>query len=388
MRSDNVWRSPLGDMHMMMSGEKLLKLVGSGTTLVWGGLAVLLAAAEVIVDWTTWIELDISIVYGLPLVLAAAARSRRLLWTLALLVVCATFIVYSHQIPPGAFALDEPFFVNRLLSAVTILFAAGLLHLLTLAVDALDRQRREAEAASARKTRLLASVSHDMRTPLTTISLMAELIRRTAADPQLTVQVPGLAQALQANAISLADLVRDVLDSSHIESGQIALRESAFSLNDLVAEECRLLQPLADTKALWIRQELPQAAIVVSADRIKLARVLRNLLNNAIKFTASGGVTISAALNPDGGAVIRVIDTGAGVEPENLERIFGEFVQLQAAPDGEGWGLGLAICKRLIAFMGGEIRVESQPGRGSVFAIHLPAARVLAPAEGAAPLRV
>jgi signal transduction histidine kinase len=373
-------------MHMM-SAEKLLKLVGSGTTLVWGGLAVLLAATEVVVDWTTWIELDISIVYGLPLVLAAAARSRKLLWTLALLLVCATFVVYSHQIPAGAFSLDEPFFVNRLLSAVTILFAAGLLHLLTLAVDALDRQRREAEAASARKTRLLASVSHDLRTPLTTISLMAELIRRTAADPQLAVQVPGLAQALQANAVSLDDLVRDILDSSHFDSGQITLRESEFSLNDLIVEECRLMQPLAEAKALWIKEELPQTPILVSADRVKLARVLRNLLNNAIKFTASGGVTMSAALSPDGAAVIRVIDTGAGVEPENLERIFGEFVQLQAAPENEGWGLGLAICKRLTGFMGGEIRVESQPGHGSVFAVHLPATRVITPPESAALVR-
>jgi signal transduction histidine kinase len=147
------------------------------------------------------------------------------------------------------------------------------------------------------------------------------------------------------------------------------------------------MQPLAEAKALWIKEELPQTPILVSADRVKLARVLRNLLNNAIKFTASGGVTMSAALSPDGAAVIRVIDTGAGVEPENLERIFGEFVQLQAAPENEGWGLGLAICKRLTGFMGGEIRVESQPGHGSVFAVHLPATRVITPPESAALVR-
>src|SRR5690349_16901000 len=96
---------------------------------VLGVLAVLLATLEVVVDWTTWIQLNISLVYGLPLILAAAARSRRLLWALTVVLIVITFIVYSMQIPPGLFSFTEPFFVNRVLSMAAMLLTAGLSHI-------------------------------------------------------------------------------------------------------------------------------------------------------------------------------------------------------------------------------------------------------------------
>src|SRR5207237_5820686 len=114
---------------------------------------------------------------------------------------------------------------------------------------------------------------------------------------------------------SLADLVTDVLDIAYFDSGRVDLRESDFSLNDLIAEECRSLEPQAAAKALTLAAELPQPAIWLRADRIKLARVLRNLINNAIQFTVRGGVTIDCALAPERDLVIRVTDTGIGVAP-------------------------------------------------------------------------
>ncbi len=368
---------------------------------VLGALAIALAAAEIFLDVTTWIQLNIAIIYSLPLVLAAGARSRRLLWGLAFVLVLITFIVYWLQDAQGSPSFHDEYFINRSLAAVTIVLAAALLHALSKAADALDarnqqlaatqgelvqrnreldRQRAEAEEASDRKTRLLMSVSHDVRSPLTSINLMAELMSDAASNADRLAMLPGLAQNLRSNAQSLGNLVTDVLDIAYFDSGRIELRDSEFSLNDLMAEEARSLEPLASAKELSLTLQLPQPAVWLRADRIKLVRVLRNLVSNAIRFTPRGGVTIAAQPTQDGGLAIRVMDTGVGVAPEHLERIFADFTRLgrPASGDDPGWGLGLAICRRLTRLMGGDVSVESVPGRGSTFIVHLPSSRVVA----------
>lgn len=366
---------------------------------VLAALAIALALAEVAVDLSTWIQLNIAIVYSLPLVLAAAGRHRRLLWGLAFVLVCVTFIVYWQQ--DASPSLHDEYFVNRALAAVNVLLAAALLHALSVAAETLearnrqlslyqeeitrrnrelDLQRAHAEEASDRKTRLLMSVSHDIRSPLTSISLMADLISDTASDPGSTSRLPALAQGLQRDVGSLADMVNDVLDIAYFDSGRVALRESEFSLNQMIAEECHALQPLATAKNLRLALELPPSAIWLRADRIKLARVLRNLANNALQFTQHGSVTIACEPGPERDVLIRVTDTGPGIAPEHLPGIFGEFTQLDSRASGErrGWGLGLAICRRLTRLMGGEVSVESERDRGSTFIVRLPASRVLA----------
>ena len=340
------------------------------------GSALALAVVEIYIDWLTWIELNVAIVYSLPLVVAAAARNRRLIWLLALVLLTATFVVYARQIPPGHFAPREPFFVNRVLASVTLLLAASLLHGLTLAADALDAKGLQAEEASTRKSRLLASVSHDMRTPLTTINVMAELIRHTADDPALAAELPRLARSLQTSALSMSDMVGDVLDISAIDSGRIALHASEFALDDLLAQELQSFEPLARAKGLRLRLSEAHRPVRLLADKVKLARVVRNLVMNAIKFTDAGSVTVSSGVADDGAALIRVADTGIGIARENLDRIFGEFAQLRAASaeDKRGWGLGLAISRRLAGMMGGAIAVESRVNVGSTFTIRLPPA--------------
>jgi signal transduction histidine kinase len=362
---------------------------------VLGALAIALAAVGIVVDVTTWIQLNIAIMFSPPLVLAAAARSRRLLWGLAFVLVIVTFIVYWLQNAHGNASLHDEYFINRLLAAVNIVIAAALLHALSRAGDILearnrqlaaaqrevmqrnrelDLQRAEAEEASDRKTRLLMSVSHDVRSPLTSINLMADLISDAASHADQRAMLPQLAQNLRSNAQSLHNLVTDVLDIAYFDSGRIAMRESEFSLNELLADKCRALEPLAAAKRLRLAMELPQPELWLRADQIKLARVLRNLITNAIQFTAQGGVTVAAALEPDGGATIRVSDSGTGIAPEHLQRIFGDFTQLnrRSSDPSSGWGLGLAICRRLTRLMGGEVSVESVPGRGSTFTVHLP----------------
>jgi signal transduction histidine kinase len=376
---------------------------------VTAALAVPLAVIEVFLDWITRIEVNVSIVYGLPLVLAAAGRSRKLVWALALFLLLMTFSVYAVQIPPGVFSSREPLFVNRVLAAAALLLTAGLLHVWMIAVDTteaqsralksrneqlqaanqelhlreqeiarqneeLDRRRREAEEASRRKTRFLASATHDIRTPLNAISLMAEVIRSTADDPSLAAQVPEMAHCLQANALSLADLVSEILDLTRFDSGRLELQETTFSLNDLFADECRRLHPLALDKNLWLKVQPSAPDIALRTDRVKLTRVLGNLVANAIKFTESGVVTVSGSLVPARGVLIHVTDTGVGIAPEHLTKIFDEFAQVgnAARSHHKGWGLGLAICRRLIEALGGQITVDSELNGGSVFTICLP----------------
>jgi signal transduction histidine kinase len=386
-------------------------------------VAVGLALLEVFIDAVTWVELDVAAIYGLPLVLAALTRSRRLLWLLTAALTIATFAVYAVQIPGGAFALNETFFVNRLFDAVAVLLTAGLLHVWIISVDTaeaqaqllktqndeleaanvelmrheekiahqneeLERRRREAEEASARKTQFLTSVSHDIRTPVNTINLMAEVIRRTAENPALAAQLPKLAQRLQANALSLADLLSTVLDTARLESGRVEYQESMFSLNALLASSCEDLLPAAQAKTLQVQIELPERTIWLRTDRIKLQRVISNLVSNAIKFTDHGTVTVTAALTADRDAVICVQDTGIGIAPQQLERIFTEFAQAgNASSSGNsGWGLGLSICRRLITLIGGRITVESELNQGSVFKVRLPPECVVDEPEGEPPV--
>jgi signal transduction histidine kinase len=297
------------------------------------------------------------------------------------------------------------------LSASSLVLTACLLHAGLIAVDVLemrrrsleeqnedvDRRRREAEEASGRKTRLLAALSHDIRTPIHAISLVSEVLCRTANQPELAVQIPDMAHRLQANALALADLVGDVLDVAHLDSARDVLRVSEFSLNDLLDQERARALPLAQMKDLRLEVETSTDPLWLRTDRVKLVRVVGNLLGNAIKYTDEGSVTVSAELATDRAALIHVSDTGVGIAAGELEHIFDDFVQLRnpERDRGKGCGLGLAICRRLIEAAGGSIAVESEPGHGSVFTVRLPPSCVVeapggtpVPPRGVRPCRV
>ena len=193
----------------------------------------------------------------------------------------------------------------------------------------LDARRREAEEASVRKTRFLAAVSHDIRTPANAISLLAELIRRTATNPAMAGEVPDLARELHGSAVSLVNLLSDVLDVARFDSDRIELQESEFPLAGLLAEESRRMLPLARDKGLELHFAAADESLWLRTDRIKLSRILGNLVGNAIKFTERGGVRVDVARADDGGVRFRVTDTGIGIAPEHLRHIFDEFFQLR-----------------------------------------------------------
>ncbi|MDB6077660.1 MAG: hypothetical protein JWO82_1407 [Akkermansiaceae bacterium] len=237
----------------------------------------------------------------------------------------------------------------------------------------LEVKRHEAEEASVQKTRFLAAVSHDVRTPANAIGLLSELIERMAVDPEKVKQVPALARSLSDNARALIDLVSDVLDLAKFDSGQVDLQISDFPLSSLVQAEVSQAEPAATKKGLHLSSSLPEQEVWLRTDRMKLARILSNLLGNAVKFTEAGQVVLAGEATADG-FELRVTDTGVGIPDNQLPHIFDEFYQLRNPErDREkGAGLGLAICTRLLDSLGCKVTVSSKLNVGTTFAVLLP----------------
>lgn len=243
----------------------------------------------------------------------------------------------------------------------------------------IDQRRLDAEHASVRKTQFLAAVSHDVRTPANAISLLADLIRRTASNPALVGEIPELAQELYASSVSLVNLLTDVLDIARFDSGRLEIQLTKFSLREMLEQERGRLAPLVRQKNLAYEWILPSQPIWLSTDRIKLSRILGNLVGNAIKFTDQGSVRVEAVLAINGSVEIRVKDTGIGIAEEDQQHIFDEFFQLRN-PERDrtkGSGLGLSICQRLVEAMNAKLTMQSSPSKGSTFTLTLPADHVI-----------
>jgi len=244
------------------------------------------------------------------------------------------------------------------------------------ALREVELRRREAEEASVRKTRFLAAISHDIRTPANAINLMAEVIRRAADTPALAGQIPDMVQRLRNSVTALMDLVNDLLDLSRFDSGKVELIESEFSLNDLLDGESQQFRPLAQAQGLDLIVEPLSRPIWLRTDRVKLARIVGNLIDNAIKFTPSGSVRVSTELitEPERRVLIRVADSGVGIPEDQQSRIFDEFQQLRNPERNaaKGSGLGLAISKRLADLLGCRLSVDSRPAEGTTFTLDLP----------------
>lgn len=247
----------------------------------------------------------------------------------------------------------------------------------------LDAAKERAEAADRIKSAFLATMSHELRTPLNSILGFTGIVLQGLAGPLAAEQFKQLGM-VQASARHLLDLINDVLDISKIEAGQLTVRRARFDLRASIERVAASVAPLAEKKGLFVRLELATALGQIESDQRRFEQILLNLLNNAIKFTDRGGVTLCAELAEEGSSAatvsscpalsVRVADTGIGMKTEELSQLFQPFRQIDAGlqRQHEGTGLGLAICRRLTELLGGTIRVRSTWGQGSQFTVVLP----------------
>jgi signal transduction histidine kinase/CheY-like chemotaxis protein len=254
----------------------------------------------------------------------------------------------------------------------TLNIALGMVLLAGAALAGRQQAHRALEAehrANLSKSEFLATISHEIRTPLNGVLGMAQAMAFDELSPAQRERLEAISQSGEA----LLMLLNDILDLSKIDAGKLELNEAEFELSALCASTHATFEALAAQKGLALQVEIDAAARGrYHGDAARLRQILSNLISNALKFSDRGAVRLRARRVGDA-LIVSVSDEGAGISPENLERLFDAFEQLGAgtAERYGGTGLGLSICRRLALLMGGEISVESRVGEGSTFHLRL-----------------
>jgi signal transduction histidine kinase len=234
------------------------------------------------------------------------------------------------------------------------------------------RLYREVQRADQRKSEFIAVLSHELRNPLAPIRTGLQLLRSSPPDSPIATKAREI---MERQTEHLTRLVNDLLDITRISRGRIELQRARIDVRDVVRSTCDDLQPLFERGTLELRLDLPGIPIWIEADETRLVQALWNLLQNAAKFTPAGGSVTVRVATAGGCAEVSVRDTGAGITPDVMKRLFEPFAQAEQglARTQGGLGLGLALARGLIALHGGSIRARSEgPGRGSEFVVSLP----------------
>jgi signal transduction histidine kinase len=228
--------------------------------------------------------------------------------------------------------------------------------------------------ADEMKSRFLSNTSHELRTPLSSIRALSKVLL-DRMDGELTVEQERQVTFIANAARDLSELVNDLLDLAKIEAGKVAMEIAPIDVGGLFAALKGMLQPLALNPEVELVVVLPAKAEVLVSDDGKLAQILRNFIANALKFTERGAVTLALEPHADPDCIcFAVSDTGIGIAPDNLHLIFEEFSQIEHALQrrSKGTGLGLPLCRKLAALLGGDVKVSSAVGVGSTFYLTLP----------------
>ena len=237
------------------------------------------------------------------------------------------------------------------------------------------RRLAESESANVAKTEFLTAMSHELRTPLNAIGGYTELLTLGLGGP-VTSQQADYLERIRRSQQHLMGIITDLLNFSRIEAGQITYDIVPLSLHHVIAAVANVVQPQAETKGVTLGIDPKSVDCIALGDRAKVDQILLNVLSNAVKFTASEGRVQVSCRSTAKTASIDVIDTGAGIPADKLEKIFEPFVQLGRSLSSahEGMGLGLAISRDLARAMSGDLTVISRVGSGSTFTLTLPRA--------------
>ena len=247
-------------------------------------------------------------------------------------------------------------------------------------IDMLKAQARDPAKSEFFAHMLVAHMSHELRTPLNAIIGFSEMIRLALKNLPLDGKLLGYADDINSAGWHLLRVINDILDLSKIEAGKLDLNEEIFDFASAAASCARMVRGLMEEKRIMFLCQMSSDLPPLRADDLKLKQVLINLLSNAAKFTPPDGqVTLRAAVQPDGAFVAEVSDTGIGIDPADISKVFTPFSQLNAhvSRQVKGTGLGLPLARALVQLHGGSLTLASEKGVGTTVTVRLPASRVI-----------
>jgi signal transduction histidine kinase len=235
----------------------------------------------------------------------------------------------------------------------------------------------KAKTADRAKSKFLANMAHELRTPLNAIIGFSDIIKTDQT--RMRAQYPEYAGYIHDAGTILLDLINNILDIAQIEAGRVLLQEEPIVLDGLVQSSINTIRPIAQRKFIDINCNIQDASTIIYADLTKMKQAMLNILSNSVKFTNSRGrIQVDSVLHKSGDLVLSIKDTGVGIPPEHIERVFRPFEQIadHLTREQKGTGLGLPIAKALIELHGGELVLSSQPGVGTTARIRLPGGRL------------
>lgn len=250
----------------------------------------------------------------------------------------------------------------------------------------LDDRAMQLSRASELKSNFLSHISHELRTPLNAIQNLTRLLL-DRLDGDLSHEQERQVEMIRSAAASLSEMVNDLLDLARIEAGKSRVRPSEFPVTELLGTIRGMLRPLITVNSVALIVEPADAALRLHTDEGRVSQILRNLVANAVKFTERGEIRVSAShLAADDMVRFEVRDTGVGIAPEDMERIFEEYVQVESTlqRSGTGAGLGLPLSRKLAELLGGTLTAASVPGQGSTFTLCIPRVYSMSTDDGAA----